>query len=413
MDYHSKKSECHEGRIHFHPDEFKLKQFKLNNFFLGKMMTVEDFKLEQNYFKQKRYLINRLIHGRGIVCGLDVASPLIHDGDSWRADISEGCAVDCCGREIIVSKRFACGVICPQPTILQRHEFGLYLREVDFLVDSVPSPIHASKGGHECYNSHIEEKFELLFDYLPERAEKPKCNLDDLVVPTGDIDFDKSKIINGYHKLMLDKCPSCEEMRAGGPRVLLAVLCWQNGMLVVDQDKTMRHRKLLCTNEMLCDLLTTLLCELRNTEKVKASRPRTTSGLVEISRHKEEEKSSVYVISGPHKHNAGPRPPVILLGKMDTTGESHDYIDDLPFVRSYGKTITQSKYSHKQGPQEWLKAYLSGESHPVFLKAIEITNSDFKILALFHAKSKEHSVIVQWMAFPTEVHNENLLRLHE
>src|SRR5881392_2658174 len=146
MDHYSEKSGRRDGRIHVQPDEFKLKQFKRNNFFFGKMMTVEDSKLEQDYFNQKRYLLNRLVHGTGIVCGLDVGK-IIRDGDAWRADISEGYAIDCCGREIIVSKRFECSIISQNPAMMQRGEIGLYLREVEFLVDSVPSPVHASKGG--------------------------------------------------------------------------------------------------------------------------------------------------------------------------------------------------------------------------------------------------------------------------
>ena len=58
-------------------------------------MIVDDFKLEQDYFKEKRYLINRIIHGSGIVCGLNIAKIIPDDSDAWRADISEGCAIEC------------------------------------------------------------------------------------------------------------------------------------------------------------------------------------------------------------------------------------------------------------------------------------------------------------------------------
>src|SRR5947199_8345260 len=102
--YRSEESK-HDGRIDFHPDEYKMKQFKQCNYFTGELMTVHDFELQRNYVNQKRCLINRIIHGSGIVCGLNVNN-LISDSDGWRADISEGCAIDCCGREIIVSKRF-------------------------------------------------------------------------------------------------------------------------------------------------------------------------------------------------------------------------------------------------------------------------------------------------------------------
>ena len=43
-----------------------------NNYFFAKLMTVRDFFAEQTYFNNKRWLLNRLIHGWGVVCGLDV-----------------------------------------------------------------------------------------------------------------------------------------------------------------------------------------------------------------------------------------------------------------------------------------------------------------------------------------------------
>ena len=50
----------------------KLEYFSRNNYFHGKLMTVKDFELEQNYFNSKRHLINRTINGVGLVRGLTV-----------------------------------------------------------------------------------------------------------------------------------------------------------------------------------------------------------------------------------------------------------------------------------------------------------------------------------------------------
>ena len=41
-----------------------------NNYYYGKLMTVRDFLDEQRYFNEKRWLINRMISGWGVVCGL-------------------------------------------------------------------------------------------------------------------------------------------------------------------------------------------------------------------------------------------------------------------------------------------------------------------------------------------------------
>jgi hypothetical protein len=71
--------------------------FQRNNYFFGKLMTVDDFQAEQKYLVNKHRLINRLIHGAGIVCGLNV-----NIIDSKSILIEQGVALDCCGREIIV-----------------------------------------------------------------------------------------------------------------------------------------------------------------------------------------------------------------------------------------------------------------------------------------------------------------------
>jgi hypothetical protein len=73
--------------------------FERNNYFYGKLMTVRDFFAEQCYFNEKRWLINRMVHGWGVVCGLDVVP--VKD-DPAKVNVSPGLAIDCCGREILL-----------------------------------------------------------------------------------------------------------------------------------------------------------------------------------------------------------------------------------------------------------------------------------------------------------------------
>lgn len=408
---HSEKSAHRDRRIPFCPEEFKLKQYKRNHFFFGKMMTVEDFRLEQDYFNHKRNLINRVIHGGGVVCGLNVSTPLIHDGDEWRVDISEGCAIDCCGREIVVSKPYECSVICANPEILKCDQFGLYLREVEYLVDLVPAPRaerseeerekrREEEREYECCESHIEEKFELLFDHLPEKLEKRKYTQAEI----GELDPEsiKSKIIDLYCKEKLPECPSCHSMKDGGPKVLLAVLCWnrQDGTLVVDQEKTIKH---VYTHEMLGDLLTTLLYDVYHTDKFYKD-TKSSCGIVDIVRDEAEEISApsgpVYVLTTV-KHGLD-QLPAILLAKMDTNKQSIDHMGSLT---AYGEKIHPGKQSHLPSsvpPGSWLEKYLSAEEYPPSFNAVDITESEFKILAIFHAKSKESKVTIRWTAISVE-----------
>ena len=71
--------------------------FERNRYFYGKLLTVRDFEVEQRYHCTKRELLNRLVHGAGVVCGLGVTA-----SDESTLIIESGMALDYQGREIIV-----------------------------------------------------------------------------------------------------------------------------------------------------------------------------------------------------------------------------------------------------------------------------------------------------------------------
>lgn len=73
-------------------------QFERNNYFFGKQFTVRDLQQEQSYFNDKRHLINRMVLGWGVVCGLHVE----WKDDKKRLVVQPGMALDCCGHEIVV-----------------------------------------------------------------------------------------------------------------------------------------------------------------------------------------------------------------------------------------------------------------------------------------------------------------------
>jgi hypothetical protein len=94
----------------------EIPHFRRNNYFYGKLLTARDFKDEQCYFNEKRWLINRMIHGWGVVCGLDVhfedfGEECIQQDSSCEKKkrckivIEPGLAIDCCGREILVCEK--------------------------------------------------------------------------------------------------------------------------------------------------------------------------------------------------------------------------------------------------------------------------------------------------------------------
>src|SRR5215204_119556 len=81
--------------------DFLTRSVDRNRYFYGKLMTVRDFLREQEYFNGKRWLINRLLFGSGIVCGLEVAAV----GGTAEVEIQPGVAFDPLSREITVPER--------------------------------------------------------------------------------------------------------------------------------------------------------------------------------------------------------------------------------------------------------------------------------------------------------------------
>jgi hypothetical protein len=72
--------------------------FRRPRYFHGKLLDDKDFRAEQNYHSGKRRLLNRSLHGSGVVCGLEVTS---QKGAQWFK-ISPGVAFDHEGNEIWV-----------------------------------------------------------------------------------------------------------------------------------------------------------------------------------------------------------------------------------------------------------------------------------------------------------------------
>src|SRR5690349_14224430 len=97
-----------------------------NRFFHGKMMDVHHFELETDYGIGMRRMLNRLVTGTGVVCGLDVVSE-----QPGTIEITPGLALDKWGREVVVPERSA-PVTIPQELadrVCERGEDGDAERE--------------------------------------------------------------------------------------------------------------------------------------------------------------------------------------------------------------------------------------------------------------------------------------------
>lgn len=83
--------------------ELKCESGLRNNYFDGKRLTTDSFRVEQTYSLERRHLLNRAIHGWGVVYGYEVASAESHyqKDESGQIEIGAGLALDKCGRELV------------------------------------------------------------------------------------------------------------------------------------------------------------------------------------------------------------------------------------------------------------------------------------------------------------------------
>lgn len=76
-----------------------------NNYFEGKRLTADAFRDEQSYLVERRRLLNRAIHGWGVVygyaCKVAKSDDYGSDAPSGRLRIRPGLALDACGRELL------------------------------------------------------------------------------------------------------------------------------------------------------------------------------------------------------------------------------------------------------------------------------------------------------------------------
>ena len=94
-----------------------------NNYYVGKRLTPNAMSIEQRYLNRRRWLLNRAIHGCGVVCGFGV-EPAPSDLSQRQAEpaalrIGDGLALDDLGRELLsvdaVGLRLADFIVLEKP----------------------------------------------------------------------------------------------------------------------------------------------------------------------------------------------------------------------------------------------------------------------------------------------------------
>ena len=113
-----------------------------NRYFAGRLLAVEDLQAEQDYIVERLNRRNRLLHGAGIVTGLEVT---VEPGDGGEPEVvvAPGLAFDPAGREIHLDAP------CRLPLPASDVALGVWLRFDEQPCRSVPAIGEPSEGAED------------------------------------------------------------------------------------------------------------------------------------------------------------------------------------------------------------------------------------------------------------------------
>jgi hypothetical protein len=247
----------------------RLVSFSRNRYFYGKFLTERDLTLEQGYVNRKRWLVNRLGLGSGVLCGLEVE--LSKDGSCLL--VQPGVAIDPLGREIIVPEAY-CLANPRQPTDCEGKPTGkavdgagtLYLCLCYRECDSEPVPVMVSdcETRQACAANMVRERYCLRLCTEIGRTDTLPCS--DIFPAPPPKDFDYRGAVS---KAIRPRCdaPTTDCV------VLADVKLPADAKATVTVDM-FSHRTTLFSNAMLFDLLMCLAqqmavcCQLKTLKKV-------------------------------------------------------------------------------------------------------------------------------------------------
>ena len=223
----------------------KISQFERNNYFNGKLLTSRDLQAEQRYFNEKRWLINRMVVGWGIVCGLEVYV------DHGCLYVSPGLAIDCCGRELLVCDREAfssddiSAALGVDPKQYDAIEWALCLEYREAKAEPVNSSSSCNKTERD-YN-RLRDSYQLVFrpkdEACPEDHDEDCCPHEKLGNETS------------IHKALVEgsrKCPKCKDCEC----VLLATGTLKPSYQAISLDQDYwKFRRIVYTNPVLGSLI--------------------------------------------------------------------------------------------------------------------------------------------------------------
>jgi hypothetical protein len=288
----------------------QLHKFEKNKYFYGKLMTVRDFETEQSYFDGKRHLINKLLHGSGIVCGFEVIKADKAADNNLKISFTDGgVALDCCGREIVVPPNAEEKIVDSSGNSVSdlTDTPYLYLKYKTCYTEYVASASNPSSCAEKCCPGKIVEGFEVIAsDKAPELKElecrSESSPLKDVTVWLDDLEKEYSA------------CSSCVDKE----RVFLVAV---NSDLSVNFTYTAKHR-IFFTQKELYQLFKCHILDINNPHAVTALQ---TGALVSIDGVKGNDEGNIDLV---------PKDSIVITpddpNNSITIGENHSGKKDNP-----------------------------------------------------------------------------------
>jgi len=250
-----------------------------NLYFHGKLLDEYHFQLETEYLNGKRHLLNRLVSGYGVVCGLDVQCR----PDGRHVVVTPGVAIDKWGREIVVPEETR-PIEIPEHLLPRRgggygpqpyrgpqdppQKQGYPPREekeeepvVRILLcyhecESDPTPVMGGDCGtvDECAPGAIRERYRIVFKEGPAPPIDLHCRIPDVF--RGDrLDYE------ALVKHVSEGCPD----PAADPCIPLANLRLGSEGHDCDPDRIdITVRPIVYTNDLLLEIILSMLAEERD-----------------------------------------------------------------------------------------------------------------------------------------------------
>lgn len=172
----------------------KLFPFERNKYYYGKLLSVNDFELEQKYMNDKRRTMNRFLYGSGVVAGMYVL--LV---DDFSISVERGLALDYSGREIVIDN----------PVIKKLS-----------LID-----------GYEAYSQPQQDQsyLYLCLEYKEQDAE-PVYNVAGKNTAVSENDY--NKVREGYRLFLTDQEPEAYHLCAQELYTDVQTIYWGNGIRI-------------------------------------------------------------------------------------------------------------------------------------------------------------------------------------